>query len=160
MSDPILNPLFRRQDVDALASHLSDAGEALLHTREFRAACTDLERKRISGEANTREKIIEPILYEILGFHRSENDAEHAVNHPGAGGSAAQSSISSASAATISPWKPRPGENRSTRRTALTARLSDRLGITQACPIAVGLWSPTAPSGGFTRRNSKAARAR
>ncbi len=88
MSDPVLNPLFRRQDVDAVASRLSDAGAALLHTREFRAACEDLERKRISGEANTREKIIEPILHEILGFKHSENDAEHAVNHAGAGGSA------------------------------------------------------------------------
>jgi hypothetical protein len=88
MSDPVPSSLFRRQDVEAVASHLSDAGAALLHTREFRASCADLERKRISGEANTREKIIEPILYEILGFSHSENDAEHAVNHAGAGGSA------------------------------------------------------------------------
>ena len=86
MPDPEINPLFRRQDVDAVASRLSDAGAALLHTREFQAACESLERKRISGEANTREKIIEPILYEVLGFDRAENDAEHAVNHAGAGG--------------------------------------------------------------------------
>ena len=84
--DPEINPLFRRQDVEALASHLSDAGAALLHTSEFQTACESLERKRISGEANTREKIIEPILYEILGFNRSENDAEHAVSHAGGRG--------------------------------------------------------------------------
>ncbi len=88
MPDPVLNPLFRRQDVEAVASHLSDAGAALLHTREFRAACEGLERKQISGEANTREKIIEPILYDVLGFNHSENDAEHAVKHAGAGGRA------------------------------------------------------------------------
>jgi len=86
MPDPEITPLFRRQDVDAVASRLSDAGAALLHTRKFHAACENLERKRISGEANTREKIIEPILYEVLGFDRAENDAEHAVNHAGAGG--------------------------------------------------------------------------
>ena len=46
----------------------------------------NLERARIGGEANTREKIIEPILYEVLGYDRNENDAEHAVKHAGAGG--------------------------------------------------------------------------
>ncbi|MGA2619679.1 MAG: TaqI-like C-terminal specificity domain-containing protein [Thermoguttaceae bacterium] len=86
MPDAALNPLFRRQDVEAVASRLSDAGAALLHTREFQAACEGLQRKRMTGEANTREKVIEPILYDVLGFDRGENDAEHAVNHAGAGG--------------------------------------------------------------------------
>ncbi|MGD0898504.1 MAG: N-6 DNA methylase [Thermoguttaceae bacterium] len=86
MPEPLLNPLFRRQDVEAVAGRLSDAGAAALHTREFQSACESLKNKRLSGEANTREKIIEPILYEVLGFERSENDAEHAVNHAGAGG--------------------------------------------------------------------------
>ena len=54
----------------------------------FAPPAEGLGRKRTSGEANTREKIIEPVLYEVLGFNRAENDAEHAVKHAGAGGSA------------------------------------------------------------------------
>ena len=58
----------------------------LLQSESFRRGLEDIERKRLKGEANTREKIIEPILFEVLGFDRNENDAEHAVKHAGAGG--------------------------------------------------------------------------
>jgi len=87
MADPTLTPLFRCQDVQALADRLSSqANWQFLHTKAFLRGCEDLERKRLTGEANTCEKIIEPLLYEVLGYDRNENDAEHAVNHAGAGG--------------------------------------------------------------------------
>ena len=57
-----------------------------LQSESFRKGLEDIERKRLKGEANTREKIIEPILFEVLGFDRNENDAEHAVKHARRGG--------------------------------------------------------------------------
>jgi hypothetical protein len=87
MRDPVLACLFRAQDVQAVADRLgSEANWETLQTKAFRKAWEDLERKRLTGEANTREKIVEPLLYEVLGLDRNENDAEHAINHAGAGG--------------------------------------------------------------------------
>jgi adenine-specific DNA-methyltransferase len=86
MAEPTLTPLFRVPDVQAVADRLSGANWQFLHSKSFQASCDDLACQRLKGEANTREKIIEPILYEVLGFDRHENDAEHAINHAGAGG--------------------------------------------------------------------------
>jgi len=86
MAEPTLTPLFNPQHVQAVAERLGHANWDFLQSKPFRKGLEDIERKRIAGEANTREKIIEPILYEVLGFDRNENDAEHAVKHAGAGG--------------------------------------------------------------------------
>ena len=86
MAEPTLTPLFHPQHVQAIADRLGHANWDFLQSKSFRSGLEDIERKRLTGEANTREKIIEPILYEVLGFDRNENDAEHAVKHAGAGG--------------------------------------------------------------------------
>lgn len=86
MPEPNLSKLFRTQDVQAVADRLGDGRWHALQHPSFRKAMEDLDRNRIGGEANTREKIIEPILYDALGFSRDENDAEHAIHHAGAGG--------------------------------------------------------------------------
>jgi type I restriction-modification system DNA methylase subunit len=86
MAEPTLTPLFHPQHVQAIADRLGHANWDVLQSESFRAGLEDIERRRLTGEANTREKIIEPILYGVLGFDRNENDAEHAVSHAGAGG--------------------------------------------------------------------------
>jgi len=86
MAEPVLASLFRPQDIQAIAERVPLRKWQFLASAPFEQAIDDLEQGRISGEANTREKIIEPILYEVLGFDRSENDAEHAVKYAGAGG--------------------------------------------------------------------------
>ena len=86
MAEPTLTPLFNPQHVQAIAERLGHASWDLLQSEPFRKGLEDIERKRLTGEANTREKIIEPLLYDVLGFDRNENDAEHAVKHAGARG--------------------------------------------------------------------------
>jgi type I restriction-modification system DNA methylase subunit len=86
MAEPTLTPLFNPQQVQAVAERLGHASWDFLQSQSFRKGLEDIERKRLTGEANTREKIIEPLLYEVLGFDRNENDAEHAVKHAGARG--------------------------------------------------------------------------
>lgn len=86
MAEPTLALLFRAEDVQGLADRSLYPRWHFLGSDSFEHSVEDLERRRISGEANTREKVIEPILYEVLGFDRSENDAEHAVKYAGAGG--------------------------------------------------------------------------
>jgi adenine-specific DNA-methyltransferase len=87
MKESDLIPLFRSTDVQLIADRLSSqANWHFPHTKPFQKGLQDIEQKRVGGEANTCEKIIEPLLYEVLGYDRNENDAEHAVNHAGAGG--------------------------------------------------------------------------
>jgi hypothetical protein len=86
MIENLLIPLFRESDVRAIADRLPSQGWMVLYADAFEKAWDDLAHGRLKGEANTREKIIEPILYEALGYDRGENDAEHAVSHAGAGG--------------------------------------------------------------------------
>lgn len=86
MSERTLVPLFRQEHVEAVAGRAAHANWELLQSAAFQKTVEDFARKRLAGEANTREKIIEPVLYGVLGFDRSENDAEHAVRHAGAGG--------------------------------------------------------------------------
>jgi len=69
-----------------MANRFSNGKWQFLASPSFEQAIEDLDRGRIGGEANTREKIVEPILYEVLGFLPGENDAEHAVKYAGAGG--------------------------------------------------------------------------
>lgn len=82
----MLTSLFHSQHVQAIADRLEHANWDYLQSKVFQRGLKDIERKHLTGEANTREKVIEPILYEVLGFDRNENDAEHAVKHAGAGG--------------------------------------------------------------------------
>ncbi len=86
MAEPIFTPLFRAEDVQLIADRLAGDTWQFLHSQPFQKGLEDLHRAHIRGEANTREKIIEPILYEVLGYDRNENDAEHAIKHAGAGG--------------------------------------------------------------------------
>ena len=79
-------PLFHPQHVQAVADRLGNGNWGYLQTEAFREQLEGLKRRRLTGEANTREKVIDPILYEVLGFDHTENDAEHAVKHAGAGG--------------------------------------------------------------------------
>ena len=65
---PALTPLFHPQHVQAVADRLGHANWDFLQSESFRKGLEDIERKRLTGEANTREKIIEPILYEVLGL--------------------------------------------------------------------------------------------
>ena len=86
MAEQEFASLFRAEDVQIIADRLAGENWQFLHSKQFLKGLEDLERKHIGGEANTYEKIVEPILYEVLGYDRNENDAEHAVNHAGAGG--------------------------------------------------------------------------
>jgi hypothetical protein len=86
MSEPTWTPLFHPQDVQALAGRLGNGNWGVLQSEPFRERLEGLRRRRLTGEANTREKVVDPILYDVLGFDRDENDAEHAVKHAGAGG--------------------------------------------------------------------------
>src|SRR5438128_6893203 len=77
MPDLILSRLFRPEHVLAIADRTLDRGWEVLHSADFQAGVKNLEEGRLKGEANTREKVIEPTLYEILGrlqlgddFHR------------------------------------------------------------------------------------------
>jgi hypothetical protein len=86
MAEQDFTPLFRAEDVQLLADRLSGETWQVLHSPPFQRGLEDLQRGRVGGEANTREKIVEPVLYEVLGYDRNENDAEHAIHHAGAGG--------------------------------------------------------------------------
>ncbi len=86
MAEPLLTPLFHPLHVEAIADRLGHPNWDFLQSSGFHKGLEDVQRKRLAGEANTREKVIEPILYKVLGFDQSENDAEHAVEHAGAGG--------------------------------------------------------------------------
>ena len=79
-------PLFHPQHVQSLADRLGNGNWGILQSEPFRERLEGLKRRRLTGEANTREKVVDPILYDVLGFDRNENDAEHAVKHAGAGG--------------------------------------------------------------------------
>ena len=79
MPDLILSRLFRPEHVLAIADRTLDRGWEVLHSADFQAGVKNLEEGRLKGEANTREKVIEPTLYEILGYQRNENDSEHAI---------------------------------------------------------------------------------
>jgi hypothetical protein len=66
MSAPVLNPLFRRQDVEAVASRLSDAGAALLHTPESdRDGICPLDELRKQSE-EWQESISEAIYDKLV----------------------------------------------------------------------------------------------
>ena len=69
-----------------IADRLPGETWQVLHSPSFQRGLKDLDQCPHWGEANTCEKIVEPILYDVLGYDRNENDAEHAVNHAGAGG--------------------------------------------------------------------------
>ena len=60
MAEPTLTPLFHPQHVQAIADRLGHANWDFLQSKPFRKGLEDIERKRLTGEANTREKIIEP----------------------------------------------------------------------------------------------------
>ncbi len=79
-------PLFHQQHVQAVADRLGHANWDFFQSQSFRSGLEGVKRRRVTGEANTREKIVDPILYDVLGFDRNENNAEHAVKHAGVGG--------------------------------------------------------------------------
>ena len=89
MPETTLSSLFHAQDVQAFADRLEQAdllSFGFFHSPSYLKNLEDFQKRRIAGEANTREKIIEPLRYEVLGFDREENDAEHAIAFAGAGG--------------------------------------------------------------------------